>query len=394
MIIAGPVTANIVPRSKVVLVGHPFAPIGIGENIRISFRAFRSIGMDIGVRDVYGSQEMDPDVKNELESKLVQEFSPDLNIFHLNGDEVEPALRHLGTDLPKDGYNVIYPAWELSKYPKEWAEQLNRFDEIWTASKFTHESIASAVVKPVVYLPLTGQIHLNTFLGRRYFKIPESSFTFLFFFDFTSYIERKNPFAVLQAFEKLCRLRPDDDLCLVIKVKGGDMKVQDYQRFQDYVARSKTRLIIIDKLLSDNEIKNLLRCCDCFVSLHRSEGFGLGLITAMFLGKPVIATGYSANMDFMTETNSCLVRYDLRSVPEGAYPFGNGQVWAEPDIDHAVDHMLKLVSDRDYARSIGDEASRHVRVNFSYRATGLRYRDRISEITAIRSSLSFCKGQS
>src|SRR5436190_4143396 len=275
--------------------------------------------------------------------------------------------------------------WELSEYPKEWAKQLNRFDEIWAPSKFTYASIAAAVTKPVVHMPLTGQIHLKSFLGRRHFQIPESSFTFLFFFDLTSYIERKNPFAVFEAFDRVCSLRPGIDPCLVIKLKGGEMKAEHQDIFSDYVARLKGRLVIIDKLLTDNEIKSLVRCCDCFLSLHRSEGFGLGLITAMFLGKPVVATAYSANLDFMNESNSCLVRYELRAVPQGAYPFGEGQVWAEPDIDHAVEYMLKLVSDRDYARALGKEASRHIRVNFSYRATGLRYIDRIREIAGIRS---------
>ena len=385
VIINIPLNGDVVCEKKVVLIGHPFSHIGTGEHIRCSFRAFQSVGIKVGIRDIYGLLEADPDLQNELQNNLVHEFSPDLNIFNINGDEVELSLLHLATDLPGDAYNVIYPMWELSKYPKEWARQLNRFDEIWAPSRFTHASIAPAVMKPVVHMPLAGQIHLKTFLGRRYFAIPESSFTFLFFFDLTSYIERKNPFAVLEAFERVCRLRPDDDLCLVIKFKGGEMKAEHQDIFSDYVARLKARLIVIDKLLTDNEVKNLVRCCDCFVSLHRSEGFGLGLIIAMFLGKPVVATAYSANLDFMNESNSCLVRYQLRPVPEGAYPFGEGQVWADPDIDHAVEHMLKLVSDRDYARALGKEASRHIRVNFSYRATGLRYIDRIREIAGIRS---------
>jgi glycosyltransferase involved in cell wall biosynthesis len=282
---------------------------------------------------------------------------------------------------------VIYPMWELSRYPKEWADQLNRFDEIWAPSKFTYDSITPAVAKPVVHMPQTGQINVRNFLGRRHFKIPESAFTFLFFFDFTSYLERKNPFAVLQAFEKLCAIRPAEDLCLVIKVKGGEARSQDYETFCEYIARAKGRFIVIDQLLSDNEIKNLVRCCDSFISLHRSEGFGLGLINAMFLEKPVIGTAYSANMDFMTESNSCLVRYRLCEVPEGAYPFAEGQVWADADIDHAVEHMLKLSCERDCARALGREASRHIRVNFSYRATGLRYTDRIAEIVRNRASL-------
>jgi glycosyltransferase involved in cell wall biosynthesis len=369
-------------KTKVVLAGHPFVPIGMGEHIRCSFRSFQSVGVDVGVKDIFGSCEPDPDIKDEFHDHLVPELGSDLNIFHINGDEIESTLTHLGGDLPANAHNVIYPMWELSKYPKDWAKQLNRFDEIWAPSKFVYGSIAPAATRPVFLMPVSGQISFKSFLGRRHFNIPEGSFTFLFYFDLTSYIERKNPFAVLEAFERLCSVRPNDDLCIVMKLKGGEMKSEHSERLHSYVSRLGNKLILVERLLSDNEIKNLLRCSDCFVSLHRSEGFGLGLINAMFLGKPAIATAYSANMDFMNEGNSCLVRYDLCAVPDGAYPFSKDQVWADPDIDQAVEHMLNLVSDRDHGRAIGSEASRHIRTNFSYRAAGLRYADRIREIAA------------
>jgi glycosyltransferase involved in cell wall biosynthesis len=370
------------PKCEVVLVGLPFVPLGIGEHLRCSVRAFRTVGAKMGVRGIYNMDCDDLNLKSEIAGCLVQELSSDINVFYINGDMVEHSLEQLRGKLPGNAYNVVYPMWELSKYPMDWASQLDKFDEIWAPSKFTKESMRTVVNQPVVHMPLAGEISLNNFLGRRYFKIPEGSFVFLFFFDFTSYIERKNPFAVLQAFEALCRRCPNEDLCLVIKVKGGETRNKDYAIFSDYVARYKSRLVVIDKVLTDNEMKNLLRCCDCFVSLHRSEGWGLGLITAMYLGKPVVATAYSANMDFMTEHNSCLVRYELCDVPDGAYPYSKGQVWAQPDLTHAVEHMINLISDRDYARALGAIASRDIRVNFSYRAVGLRYLNRIRELMA------------
>jgi glycosyltransferase involved in cell wall biosynthesis len=371
---------------RVALVGHPFMPIGMGEHLRRVHRALRAAGTEASVRDVYGMGRNDSDIRREFDGYLVQEFSPDLNIFCLNADEILPSLKHLSDTLPKNAFNIVYPMWELSKYPTEWGEQLNKFDEVWVASTFTQRAIQPTVDKEVMYMPLAGEIKLNSFLGRRYFGILESSFVFLFFFDFTSYMERKNPFAVLQAFEDLCKRRPSDDLCLVIKAKGGEKKRDDYDRFREYVARYKTRVMVIENTLSDNEMNNLVRCCDCFLSLHRSEGFGLGLIGAMFLGKAVVATAYSSNLDFMTEENSCLVRNKLCAVSKGAYPFAEGQQWAEADIGDAVHHMVRLVSDRDYTLMIGENASRHIRVHFSYQAAGLRYLDRIREILAGRPS--------
>jgi glycosyltransferase involved in cell wall biosynthesis len=369
-------------NDKVTLIGHPFAPIGMGEHFRALYRSLRASGVNMGVLDVYGSASDDSELKRELEANLVQELGREVNIFVLNGDEVEASLKHLSSELPSSAFNIIYPAWELPKYPDLWAEQLEKFDEVWTTSKFTHESLRAAVSRPVWHMPLPGEISLGGFAGRRYFGIPESSFVFLFVFDFTSYIQRKNPFAVLQAFEEVCKCCPNEDLFLVVKVKSGERKQNDYDLFRAHIRRYKERFLLIDKLLSDTENKNLLRCSDCFVSLHRSEGFGLGLIAAMYMGKPVVATAYSGNMDFMTDETSCPVRYNLCSVPEGAYPFSDGQVWAEPDISHAANHMVRLVSSRSYAHRIGENASVHIRVNFSYRSTGLRYLGRISDALA------------
>lgn len=379
------------PKCNISLVGIPFDPRGMGEHLRCSFRALRALGVTVGVRKIiHGIECDDLDLRNEIGGHLIQGLSPGINMFNINGDMVENTLRQLSSDLPRGAYNVIYPMWELSQYPKPWADQLNKFDEVWAPSKFTYQSLKSAISKPVIHMPLPGEINLNSFLGRRYFGIPESSFTFLFFFDFTSYLARKNPFAVLRAFEELCKYRPKADLCLLIKAMGGERRKEDHIAFCEHITRFKSgalgnaRVLIIDKVLTDNEMKNLLRSCDCFISLHRSEGFGLGMITAMYMAKPVVATGYSGNLDFMTDKNSCLVRYDLCDVPNGAYPFSEGQVWAEPDVTHAVYHMLKLVSDRDYACEVGERASRDIRVNFSYRAIGLRYLSRINEIVSER----------
>jgi glycosyltransferase involved in cell wall biosynthesis len=367
--------------NRVTVIGHPFIPLGMGEHLRAAFRSLRSAGLETAIRDVYGLGSTDSIVRDELSTHVVSDFS-DLNIFCLNGDEVEPALAHLATDVPREGVSVVYPLWELSRYPKQWAEQLSRFDEIWAPSRFTYDAIRASVSKPVVHMPLAGEVRVDKLLGRRHFGVPESSFVFLFFFDFSSYVKRKNPLAALRAFEELCSRYPSEDVCLVIKMKGGDARHGDYECVRDYFKASKNKVVVIDSLLSDVEIKSLMWCCDCFLSLHRSEGFGFGLISAMFLGKPVVATGYSGNLDFMTTENSCLVQHTMAPVPEGAYPFWEGQVWAEPDIDDAVDKMIRLVSDPEYARNVGIEASRHIRVKFSYRATGLRYLHRIADLMA------------
>jgi glycosyltransferase involved in cell wall biosynthesis len=139
-------------------------------------------------------------------------------------------------------------------------------------------------------------------------------------------------------------------------------------------------VVILTETLSENEVYNLIRCCNCFVSLHRSEGYGLGLAEAMYLGLPVIGTGYSGNLDFMTPDNSILISYRLIPVPPDAYPHAEGQHWAEPDLEEATARMIRLVDDPAVGRALGARGSRSMRIGFSYRASGLRYARRLAKM--------------
>ncbi|ULU25212.1 glycosyltransferase [Dyella terrae] len=134
--------------------------------------------------------------------------------------------------------------------------------------------------------------------------------------------------------------------------------------------------------MTDNDTKNLVRCCDAFVSLHRSEGFGRGLAEAMYLGKPVVATAYSGNMDFMDSDTAHLVGYDLVPLKAGDYPHGEGQKWADAHVDEAAAHMITLVDHPEDGRSMGKRAARRIRNFCGYRAAGIRYRDRIDALAA------------
>jgi glycosyltransferase involved in cell wall biosynthesis len=257
---------------------------------------------------------------------------------------------------------------------------LNRFHEIWAPSAFIADSIREVCARPLFVMPIACEARLTSFLNRSAFGIPESAYVFFFYFDFTSFIDRKNPFGALEAFRRLGEAAPSADVALVLKTNVDRATPADLSRFREAIAAAPGRVIVIDQQLTDNETKNLVRCSDCFLSLHRSEGFGRGMSEAMFLGKPVIATGYSGNLEFMTEETGYLLDYGLVPVQAGQYPFGEGQVWADPDIDQAVRIMRRLVEHpvEGYAR--GEAAGRRIRQHFSYRATGLRYRARLEAL--------------
>lgn len=360
---------------KFVLVGHPYAPMGRGEDIRSAFRALRMLGLDVAIRDIYAWDPPDPSLKRELAESVILNLSSHTNVFYINGDEVEPVFARLGGPVP-GARHIICPQWELSVYPKSWVVQLDRFDEVWAPSRFVLGALQNAVSRPVRHVPLAVQPKMMSFVSRRHFGLPESSYLFLFLFDFRSYVDRKNPFGVIDAFDRVCAIRPRADTSLVIKLNGVDdteRVARAYRRVLEAVARcgSRDRIIVMDQVLTDSECKNLIRNCDCFVSLHRSEGFGRGMAEAMLFGRPVVATGYSGNLDFMNDRNSCLVRYTLVDVKEGQYPHAEGQVWAEPDVDYAVDCMVRLLDERDLGRELGRAARCDVVTHFGARAVGL-----------------------
>lgn len=371
--------------SDLVLVGHPFSAIGMAEHARSAYRAFKAAGITPGLIDIYGmDRHKDADFEREFAGRLVPTLSEKTNLFCINADEVEQAmgvLEHLGSGPAfRNAYNIIYPAWELAKYPAPWAKILDRFDEIWAPSKFIEEAIRPVTERPVVHMPLAVELNMSAFLGRRHFGIPENAFVCLFFFDFSSYAERKNPFAMLEAFEKLVAQRPHAPLHAVVKYKGGDDGNPARKALEERIKAMGGQIQAITRQLSDNEIKNLLRCCDAFVSLHRSEGFGRGPAEAMIMGRLAVATGYSGNLDYMTPDNSLLVDHELIAVPQDGYLFGEGQVWADPSVDHAAELIGGLLDDPASARALAERGRRHMRTHFSYRATGLRYTARLDEL--------------
>lgn len=363
------------------LIGHPFAPIGMGEHVRCSYRALARAAVRSQVMDIYGLSTPEEAQQREFGPHTTKQFG-DINVFHINGDEVKQALAHVTYNTPLTGYSVIYPAWELSRYPTEWAQQLDRFDEIWAPSLFIADCLRKACRKPVFHMPLATEVQVDAFVPRRHFGIPDQDFVFLFFFDLKSYIQRKNPQAVLAAFQRLLKKRPFARVRLVVKANGFDPAQAGHAAFRAEVESLGERAQLITDVLTDDQVKNLVRCSDAFVSLHRSEGFGRGMAEAMYLGKPVIATAYSGNLDFMSDAVSLPVACKLVPVGAGEYPFHEGQEWADPDVEMAALHMQTLTDDPDHARHLGAKARLHMIKSFSYRPTGVRYRERIEAIWA------------
>jgi glycosyltransferase involved in cell wall biosynthesis len=367
--------------AEVTIVGYPFQPTGMAEHARSTFRAFQSVGVIPRLLDVADvNRGHDADLERDFGPHLVTTLGEGVNLFGVNGDEAARVIERVGENAFARGYNIAYPAWELARYPKVWARTLDRFDEIWAPSRFVQEALQGAVSRPVHCMPLPVDLKLSAFLGRRHFGIPEEAFVAVFFFDFASFADRKNPNAVLEAFERLAARRPDADIHCVIKSRGGQDAEAAQEALEARLAKLGHRAQALYGDLSDNEIKNLVRVSDVFVSLHRSEGFGRGMAEAMALGRPAIATGYSGNLDFMPPGTGLLVDYELVPVAPGAYPHGEGQVWAEASPEHASRLMEQLLDDPAEARAMGARAKAFMAENYSVEALGRRYLERLAAI--------------
>jgi glycosyltransferase involved in cell wall biosynthesis len=203
-------------------------------------------------------------------------------------------------------------------------------------------------------------------------------FTFLFTFNFNSYASRKNPVGTISAFRKAFPDR-DQPVALVLKPTNTDKGGERMRGLLEAIDGDE-RIQVIDRTMSRDEIFGLESVIDSYVSLHRSEGFGLGLAECMFLGKPVIGTAYSGNLEFMDETNSLLLEYRLTPVGERDYPFPEGQVWADPDEDHAVELMRRLVNDPALGQALGARARADMLGHFSASAVGAGIAGRLTRI--------------
>jgi glycosyltransferase involved in cell wall biosynthesis len=151
---------------------------------------------------------------------------------------------------------------------------------------------------------------------------------------------------------------------LVIKSANGDSDAQNREKLR-FSIKGRKDIFLVEEYLSRNQLNALVAECQSYISLHRSEGYGLTMAEAMALGKPVIATAYSGNLDFMNNENSILIPYSLVSVGPDAFPYPETSKWAEPDIDKAADAIRKLALDSDYRQNLGAAAKKYVEQEFS-----------------------------
>lgn len=328
-------------RPGVTVAGYLRGESGMGEAGRSVLAAVEAVGLEHAtvVVDRTLSRQDHP------HDRSGGPFDLDTAIAVVNADQVPSFQGAVGPGFFDGRTTIGLWAWELEQFPESLWGAASVFDEIWAISSFTANALRGRVDSPVHVYPLTAAHH-ETETGPLPVELPPDRFCFLFTFDYLSVFERKNPLAVMEAFS--LAFPSGEGPVLVVKSINGDLRRLDRERVR-LAAAVRPDIVIIEDYVTKGEREALLVRADAYVSLHRAEGFGLTMAEAMVMGKPVIATGYSGNLDFMTEENSFLVPYSLGEVPPGCDPYPAGTPWAEPDVEAASHLMRQVVADPDLA---------------------------------------------
>ncbi|MDQ3315531.1 MAG: glycosyltransferase [Verrucomicrobiota bacterium] len=290
----------------------------------------------------------------------------------------ETAYQRAGLHRRPDVYRIAYWSWELDSLPAEWPGFEGLFDEIWTPSTFIAETMRSRFRVPISVMPHALVMPPPELIRRSEIGIRDDHYLFLFMFDMSSELERKNPFGLIRAFRRA--FSPDEKVTLLLKLVRGELDPAGTARLE--AAAGDANIVIVNEVVSRERALGFVKMCDCYVSLHRSEGFGLALAEAMALGKPVISTGYSGNLDFMDAGNSFLVGYTIVPVESDGPNYRCGGQWAAPSEEHAATLMRSVWLDPGMAANKGEQARLDVLAQLATEAIGVRIRSRLREITA------------
>ena len=285
----------------------------------------------------------------------------------------EVCYRRSGLARRANVFRIAYWYWELDRIPHEWSRFAPLIDEIWAPTPFIAQAMRAMTV-PVYDMPPGVFLSKAEPIAREALGIPTGHFVFLFLFDMCSDFTRKNPLAVIRAFAWRSRpmnLRARDQI-------GRVYHPVNLERL--HVAGRQNKVLVIDRLMSPNETDGFIAMCDCFVSLHRAEGFSLGLAGAMLMGKPVIGTNYSGNLAFMNRENSLLVDFELVEIAENGYVYKKGFHWAVPSEAQAAELMRSVFEKRHKHAVRAERAKKGIAEQFSVEKAGQRMKRRLEEI--------------
>ena len=341
---------NISLENGVNIIGHLTAGNGLGEAARCTIKSLKFCSIPFFAFDL----EYFPETNHRIES-----FPYKINIIHVNPDKFSSLWGNIPPNVLTDRYTIAVWYWELPEFPQKWVKLFDLVDEIWVASEFVRNSIQKKTNKIVRIVPPAIHVEVDDSITREDFGLPENVFLFLCAYDTYSVQARKNPLGSITAFTKAFSPK-DENVGLVVKVNHASYNQKEVDKLKKQLSHYK-HCYFLEESYPRQKFNALINLIDSYISLHRSEGFGLIPAESMYLGKPVIMTNWSGNLDFTREDNSCPVGYKLIPVGKGVDVYDSRQFWADPDPDQAAEYMKKLVSDKIFYKKISQNAAISIR---------------------------------
>ena len=377
-VIADRISDLAIVRFGVNLSGYFTAESGMGQGVRGIARCFERAGVPTALAN------LELGVASRTGDRSFQDFADtfdyDVNVFFVNADQVPHVAEHLGHEKFRRKVNVGFWLWELERFPASWRSSFEPFHEIWTPSSFCVGAIGSVAPIPVRRVPLAVEgrpAGEDTLLAlRARLGLDADRFTFLFTYDYLSYPERKNPAGLIRAFKRA--FTADEPVRLLLKTVNRLHAEGEARALEEEAGGWPIRFF--DEYLDREEVDLLPTVADCYVSLHRSEGFGLTLAEAMAAGTPVIATDYAGSVDFLGVGDGFPVRYDLVELDRDVGPYPAGARWAEPDEEHAAEQMRAVFDRREEAAIVARRGQERVERELGVEAVARVLRARLRTV--------------
>ena len=356
----------------------PFGIVGgLGSAARGYLAAMREVGVPLSVIPVNEMFVHHASVANAERGERPQH---PISIVLANADSVRRFLYFRSRSFRRSRYKIALWVWELPALRDEWWSEIQHFDEIWVPSAYCRRAVQAMTKKPVNIMPYV----VSPFRGqsqsyREKLNIEASAFVFLYIFDAASFETRKNPRSLVNAFK--AAFPQDVGVYLVLKVSNLHQN-PGFSNYLDLLVKRDPRFIVLRETLEPTEISGLMCACNCYVSPHRSEGFGLTVAEAMFHGIPAIATDYGGTVDFVSEEVGFPLAYRLIEVERGEGPYPKGAIWSEPSSEHLKELLALAVADPQAAAAKGRLARARILKDYSAAAVGRLIEQRLDEIGA------------
>jgi len=370
---AGPANPQRQPGLNVV--GYLSAETGVGEIPRAVIRVLSAQNYPLAITHLDNPDGARREDHSALH--LPQGVPHAVNLFAVNADGWTHIRPTLSPGMTQGKVNIGFWFWEISRFPEQLTSAFEGLDEIWVGSAFVQETLSAVSPIPVVKMGAPIVLREVSDLSRRALGLPEDRMIFLYAFDMLSVPERKNPLSVVEAY----RLAFEPHFAyahLVLKANHLSRFPEWRERLRQAVAAVKGTLI--EETLDRPHLNALFQQCDVYVSLHRSEGFGLTIAEAMRMGKPVIATDYAGPRDFLNQSNGYPVRYRLVELDRDYGPYTAGNVWADPDVEHAAELMRQVFDNPEERQRRASQAAQDIEMLYGASSMARRIIGRLQRL--------------